>query len=272
MLYSWRYKELGDLPNTRAEDSPYTRANPGFAHETQFVDVGDYQNAGESAPTPHFYQNLGEAEYLVSVYQYMRVLGYPADTISVITTYRGQKHLLRDVFARRCDAHPLFGPPKSVTTVDKFQGQQNDYVLLSLVRTKQVGHVRDVRRLVVALSRARLGLYVFGRKSLFEQCYELQPSLKHLFRGYPEKLALVPTERFSGERRLAGGKNLGQAPYLVPDAVAMGHVVNQLALKWQQEQIDAAAAAAAASVATTSGVTASAPREGDVDDEGPLEY
>jgi hypothetical protein len=40
-----------------------------------------------------------------------------------------------------------------ITTVDKYQGQQNDFVLLSLVRTRIVGHLRDVRRLVVALSR-----------------------------------------------------------------------------------------------------------------------
>ena len=32
-----------------------------------------------------------------------------------------------------------------VATVDKYQGQQNDYVLLSLVRTRAVGHIRDVR-------------------------------------------------------------------------------------------------------------------------------
>jgi hypothetical protein len=52
----------------------------------------------------------------------------------------------------------------SVTTVDRYQGQQNDYVLLSLVRTRAIGHIRDVRRLVVAMSRARLGLYVFCRQ------------------------------------------------------------------------------------------------------------
>ena len=50
-----------------------------------------------------------------------------------------------------------------VETVDKYQGSQNDYILLSLVRTKHVGHLRDVRRLIVAMSRARLGLYIFGR-------------------------------------------------------------------------------------------------------------
>ncbi len=43
-----------------------------------------------------------------------------------------------------------------------------------------VGHLRDVRRLVVALSRARLGLYVFGRRALFENCYELRPAFDKL--------------------------------------------------------------------------------------------
>ena len=51
-------------------------------------------------------------------------------------------------------------------------------MLLSLVRTRIVGHLRDVRRLVVAMSRARLGLYVFGRKELFGNCYELQATFK----------------------------------------------------------------------------------------------
>ena len=62
--------------------------------------------------------------------------------------------------------------------MDKYQGQQNQYVLLSLVRTRAVGHLRDVRRLVVAMSRARLGLYIFGRASLFASCYELQPTFR----------------------------------------------------------------------------------------------
>lgn len=59
-------------------------------------------------------QNLGEAEYLVSVYQYMRLLGYPAERISVLTTYNGQKALIQDVLERRCAYHPLFGRPAMV--------------------------------------------------------------------------------------------------------------------------------------------------------------
>lgn len=98
---------------------------------------------------------------------YMRLLGYPAEKISIITTYNGQKHLIRDVVRLRCAGNPLFGEPDKITTVDRFQGQQNDYIILSLVRTRSVGHLRDVRRLVVALSRARLGLYIFGRINVY---------------------------------------------------------------------------------------------------------
>lgn len=109
---------------------------------------------------------------------YLRLLGYPSEKISILTTYNGQKHLIRDVINSRCGENPLIGRPFKVTTVDKYQGQQNDFILISLVRTKAVGHFRDVRRLVVAMSRARLGLYVFGRAALFRNCFELQPVFK----------------------------------------------------------------------------------------------
>ncbi|MGH0177446.1 UNVERIFIED_CONTAM: hypothetical protein FKN15_011638 [Acipenser sinensis] len=80
-----------------------------------------------------------------------------------------------------------------VTTVDRFQGQQNDYIILSLVRTKAVGHLRDVRRLVVAMSRARLGLYIFARVSLFQNCFELTPAFNQLA-ARPLLLHIVPNE------------------------------------------------------------------------------
>lgn len=206
-LYNWRYRALGDLPAVR-EGAPFLAANAGLAHEYQLVDVGDYNGRGELEPSPHFFQNLGEAEYLVSLYQYMRLVGYPADKISILTTYNGQKSLLKDVIERRCARHPLFGAPRDVDTVDRFQGQQNDYILLSLVRTRTVGHLRDVRRLVVAMSRSRLGLYVFGRRALFEQCFELQPTMRQLLK-WPDRLALVlreesiPTLRKLGEPCMA---------------------------------------------------------------------
>ncbi|KAI8833174.1 P-loop containing nucleoside triphosphate hydrolase protein [Chytridium lagenaria] len=204
-LFRWRYEGLKDLGNG---DGDFAIGNPGFSFEYQMVNVENFNGKGETEPVPYFYQNLGEAEYVVAVFQYMRLLGYPAHKISILTTYNGQKALIEDVLDRRCKRNPLFGLPARVSTVDKYQGQQNDYILLSLVRTKTVGHIRDVRRLIVALSRARLGLYVFCRQKLFENCYELKPALRLLGGRPSEKLWLRGGEEW-GEAFSRGVEDTG---------------------------------------------------------------
>uniref|UniRef100_A0A452IG55 RNA helicase aquarius n=1 Tax=Gopherus agassizii TaxID=38772 RepID=A0A452IG55_9SAUR len=202
-LYNWRYKNLGNLPHVQLLPE-FRTANAGFLYDFQLINVEDFHGVGESEPNPYFYQNLGEAEYVVALFMYMCLLGYPADKISILTTYNGQKHLIRDIINQRCGNNPIIGRPNKVTTVDRFQGQQNDYIILSLVRTKAVGHLRDVRRLVVAMSRARLGLYVFARVSLFQNCFELTPAFSQLT-ARPLQLHIIPSEYFptirqNGER------------------------------------------------------------------------
>lgn len=123
-LYNWRYDNLLDLDKVTKD--AYTRANAGFTYDYQLINVDKYQNQGETEPVPYFYQNLGEAEYIVAVYQYMRLVGYPAEKISILTTYNGQKALIDDVLQKRCAWNPYFGKPAAVTTVDEYQGQQND--------------------------------------------------------------------------------------------------------------------------------------------------
>ena len=59
-------------------------------------------------------QNLGEAEYAVALFMYMRLQGYPPDKIAILTTYNGQKHLIRDVLNKRCARNPVFGLPEKV--------------------------------------------------------------------------------------------------------------------------------------------------------------
>uniref|UniRef100_A0A7M4FPY1 RNA helicase aquarius n=1 Tax=Crocodylus porosus TaxID=8502 RepID=A0A7M4FPY1_CROPO len=198
-LYNWRYKNLGNLPHVQLLPE-FRTANAGFLYDFQLINVEDFNGVGESEPNPYFYQNLGEAEYVVALFMYMCLLGYPADKISILTTYNGQKHLIRDVINQRCGNNPMIGRPNKVTTVDRFQGQQNDYILLSLVRTKAVGHLRDVRRLVVAMSRARLGLYIFARVSLFHNCFELTPAFSQLT-ARPLHLHIVPTEYYPTARQ-----------------------------------------------------------------------
>jgi intron-binding protein aquarius len=143
---------------------------------------------------------------------YMRLLGYPAEKISIICMYSGQRSLIKDVLQQRCAQNVLFGLPATVSTVDRYQGEQNDCnasfidlrsygidIILSLVRTKQLGYLRDIRRLTVAFSRARLGLYILGYKPLFEQSTELKVFMDMLL-SRDTTLQLVTGEMWPASR------------------------------------------------------------------------
>lgn len=240
-LYAFRYPRLSNIPTAPAFAAP---PNAGFKHTFQFINVPDYKGAGESRPATNSVQNLGEAEYAVALYMYMRLLGYPREKITILAAYAGQKELIADVIRRRCvnaGLQGLFGWPKTVTTVDRYQGEQNDCkfpthkktmqmvanlsadVILSLVRTRSIGYLRDMRRMTVALSRARLGLYVLGRKEVFEACFELEEVVKRLCpQDRPEELELVMGEMYgkAGERgqktetvKMEGVEHIGKYVY-----------------------------------------------------------
>ncbi|RMZ80736.1 hypothetical protein DV738_g2604, partial [Chaetothyriales sp. CBS 135597] len=207
-LFNWRYQSenvrLTNLPLTHTLPE-FTHANPGFRFTYQFINVPTYHQGerahDESEPTPHYFQNLGEAEYAVALYQYMRLLGYPASSISILTAYAGQRALIRDVLNHRCRANKtLFGLPRTVSTVDRYQGEQNDYVILSLTRTNHLGFMDDQRRITVALSRARLGLYVLGRQALWEHSLALRPAMD-LFLARPTNLVVTTGELYPHTER-----------------------------------------------------------------------
>ena len=114
----------------------------------------------------------------------------------------------------------------------RYQGQQNDYIILPLVRTgPEIGHVRDVRRLIVALSRARLGLYVFGRRALFENCYELKPAFNRLLRPIDgvdlvvDKLELELNEQWPVCERRPSDRNCGSTHRVNGGLLELGALV-----------------------------------------------
>jgi intron-binding protein aquarius len=72
-LFKWNYPGLGDLDGV--SQGEFLNGNPGFKWEYQLVDVPDYGGKGEMEPAPHYLQNLGEAEYVVGVFMYMRLRG-----------------------------------------------------------------------------------------------------------------------------------------------------------------------------------------------------
>lgn len=75
-------------------------------------------------------------------------------------------------------------------------------IILSLTRTRRVGYLRDIRRLTVAISRARLGLYVLGRRAVFESVPELRGAFDLLLRR-PDKLVLASREMWPSKRLVA---------------------------------------------------------------------
>jgi len=234
-LYSWRYDDLGNLDHVSQRDV-FKLANTGLAHTFQLINVEEFEGRGESTPTAYFYQNVGEAEYAIALFQYMVLIGYPPEKISILTTYNGQKELLLDILSQRCgEGTPLAGvAPGAVSTVDQYQGQQNDYIILSLVRTRAVGHVRDIRRLVVAVSRARLGLYVFCRQSLFCTCHELRRTMDQ-FAARPGKLQLVKGENFPTKRKV--DEDVAETNLLeVEDVTELGSLVHSMQAEYVANQ------------------------------------
>lgn len=74
-----------------------------------------------------------------------------------------------------------------------------DFLLLCQTNFQLLFPHRDVRRLVVAMSRARLGLYIFARVSLFQNCFELTPAFNQLT-ARPLQLHIRPHEYYSQEQ------------------------------------------------------------------------
>jgi intron-binding protein aquarius len=241
-LFKWNYPGLGDLVGVN--EGLFKSGNSGFKWDYQMIDVGDYGGKGEMEPKAHYLQNLGEAEYVVGVYMWMRLKGYPREKIVILTTYNGQKDLIMDIVEQRCAGNPLFGKVQ-VSSVDMYQGREKDYVLMSLVKTKGVGHIRDVRRLGVAMSRARLGLYVFCRASVFTNCREIKPVFDLMKERGAGKLILVEGEGYEDEVALERGGKKGKGKsadeVMVEGVEEMGEIVaeeTRRKIKWMQGKKD----------------------------------
>lgn len=87
--------------------------------------------------------------------------------VGIISPYRGQVQLLRRMLSRRERLKP-FRKRITVNTVDGFQGQERDIILISLVRHNdegRIGFLNDLRRMNVAITRARMKVIILGDKT-----------------------------------------------------------------------------------------------------------
>lgn len=109
-------------------------------------------------------KNKFEAKFLIGMCKYLISRGYSAQEITILTTYNGQ---MQQLFNERKQYDQL--RKVRITVVDNFQGEDNKIILLSLVRSNtsnSVGYMAFKNRICVALSRAKVGLYVVGNMSL----------------------------------------------------------------------------------------------------------
>ena len=173
-LYRYKYENLIDMKEIIKK---FNKNNFAFKYNIQFINVEEFNSKGEEINSNNSYYNLAEAEYSIGIFMYMCLVGYNPNQISILTTYNGQKELIKEIYNKKCGWNKLFNNIGKISTVDKYQGQQNDYIILSLVRTKKIGYLRDIRRFIVSLSRARQGLYILGKWDLFNNCLELNKTM-----------------------------------------------------------------------------------------------
>lgn len=164
-----RHKNL--YPNLRDHGNVLTYENiKGVDENVQFVDHDEPEATQQESTS---YSNPHEAKFIAALCRYFLNQGYDPQQITVITPYMGQVLLLK----REMPKTAFEGV--RITAVDNFQGEENDIILLSLVRSNSserrhhgrnmIGFVGIENRICVSLSRAKKGLYVFGNFKLMQE-------------------------------------------------------------------------------------------------------
>ena len=158
-----------DLPMTWIE----TPAAPPSAPEGATI-VATRESRGNEAPSGAVrgasISNVSEAHLtLLALQAYFELIGkerilQERIDVGIISPYRAQVQLLRQLLRKNESLKP-FRRFITVNTVDGFQGQERDIIVISLVRSNdegQIGFLRDLRRMNVAITRARMKVIILG--------------------------------------------------------------------------------------------------------------
>ncbi|KAK6447314.1 helicase required for RNAi-mediated heterochromatin assembly 1 [Trichoderma asperellum] len=145
----------------------------------------------ESRDNQHSYFNSQEANMIVNFCHYLINSGLPAPDITILTYYNAQLDLIQKLISqhtalKHCKDH------LGLYTVDGFQGKENEVIIISLVRSPDTskgqtkanaGFVQDENRAVVATSRAKHGMFIFGNATVSLQ----QRAAANALAGIPAK-------------------------------------------------------------------------------------
>jgi senataxin len=162
---------LQDGPEMDQRTKQVWHSSPLFG-PYQFFDVAHGQ---EEAQSNHSQINRREADAAVALYDRLtrefKTIKFDY-RIGIVSMYRGQVLHIKSRFAA------VYGPAVlklvDFNTVDGFQGQEKDIIILSCVRAgtnvQTVGFLADERRMNVALTRSRSSLFILGHAATLERC------------------------------------------------------------------------------------------------------
>jgi hypothetical protein len=161
-------KAKEDLAQFRQVWSGHGRLVPGIPHVVHFWDLVD--NKESPADVGLSACNKSESKAVVELTKYLLLCKVPPSSISIITPYKGQQRtIFRELQESKClpkfthESKPRPGTTITVSTVDRYQGDENDIVILSLVRVAPGNRfVALLNRFIVAVSRARMGFFIVG--------------------------------------------------------------------------------------------------------------
>ena len=162
------YPKLDDDMSVQRYDSI-----TGIQHNVYFIDHQEPESGNDELKSP---SNQHEADFVAALCRYLLLQGYRGDNITVLTMYTGQlltlqRHMPKDSF-----------DGIRISSVDNFQGEESDIIILSLVRSNKngkIGFLNIPNRVCVALSRAKKALYCIGNISMMATKNKLWNKIKN---------------------------------------------------------------------------------------------
>ncbi|XP_032043116.1 protein ZGRF1 [Aythya fuligula] len=146
-------------------------------------------NGTEQTERDNSFYNMAEAHFTVKLIQSLIASGIEGSVIGVITLYKSQmckiQNLLNSVHSEAFEIKAV-----QVSTVDAFQGAEKEIIVLSCVRTRQMGFIDSEKRMNVALTRAKRHLLIVGNLAclsknrlwgrVIHHCKEWENGLQHV--------------------------------------------------------------------------------------------
>ncbi|BBG66347.1 DNA helicase, putative [Hydrogenimonas sp.] len=148
----------------RVPSDPFQRSLIEPEKAVTFIDTPSVDADERLRPRSTSYENEFEAGLVTSAVKSLVECGVKEGDIGIITPYLSQVKLIREMLERedlQCE----------VRSVDGFQGREKEVVIISFVRSnlaREIGFVKDSRRLNVAMTRAKSKLIMIGNRTTLE--------------------------------------------------------------------------------------------------------